>query len=79
MEVVSTRAPRANAAVGSVVRQFVPSRIERQVLAQVFELVLGWEGAVGEVRSASSGPALAGPVAPSERRVEATVLERRVA
>ena len=79
MEVDSMRVPGADAAAGCVVRQFVPSRIERQVLVQVFELVLGGEGASGEVRSASSGPALAGPIAPSERRTEATVLERRVA
>lgn len=79
MEVDSTRVPGADAAAGCVVRQFVPSRIERQVLVQVFELVLGGDGASGEVRSASRSPTLASLVAPSEGRTETTVLERRVA
>ena len=39
-----------NAATATVVRQFAPSRIERQLLAQVFQLVCGEAGDDGTSR-----------------------------
>ena len=40
-----------NAMAALVVRQFTPSRIERQLLAQVFDLVCGQQCAMNESRS----------------------------
>jgi hypothetical protein len=70
----------SNAMTGSVVRQFAPSRIERQLLAQVFELVCGQpsdgdasrlEGQMGGARTYARGNR--GPV------IEGQIAGRRVA
>lgn len=75
MEVDTMRTTRANAVV---VRQFVPSRIERQVLAQVFELVFGLGRESEQVRSTSRDTAPAGSVAAIEPQAE-TVVGRNAA
>ncbi len=77
MDVSGNRA--GNAMTATVVRQFTPSRIERELLAQVFELVCGQRREV-------EAPACEEPYAPGTRRVdkgtqaiETHIARRRVA
>ena len=49
----SSRKSSASRVVAAVVRQFARSRVERQVLAQVFDVV--WQGAGGPAARRSDG------------------------
>lgn len=72
------RIPRGSQVLANVVRDFVGSRLERQLLAQAFELA--WHGSqttvpsdsAGEMSSSSvvgrRGPRLPRPVRPQERK-----------
>ncbi len=68
-----------NAGAGLVVRQFAPFRIERQVLAQVFELIWGSEAAADQVRSASMDTIATHRGIGSELQVGTIVARRRAA
>lgn len=68
-----------NEMTAAVVRQFTPSRIERQLLAQVFELVCGQRSEVEESRSAGQSAAHTHRVDAGGQAIEAHVVGRRVA
>jgi hypothetical protein len=76
MEVRSGKVTDATS--GFVVRQFSPSRIERQVLAQVFELVCGQQREAGVADSRSLGTVPAHGVE-AVQLTEAPVAGRRAA
>jgi hypothetical protein len=67
MEVLSRKSVHSPGVL--VVRQFLPSRIEQQVLAQVFELVCGPQTVVGGRTSSLRGDAVAahGVIASAQR------------
>ncbi|MDB5346527.1 MAG: hypothetical protein JWP89_4904 [Schlesneria sp.] len=77
MEVVAKKVRDAGA--GTVVRQFVPTRIERQVLAHVFALVYGGSPCQTKVDSNEVGTAPAQHVSDDEQRTEACDAGRRAA
>lgn len=60
-----------NALTAVVLRQFTPSRIERQLLAQVFELVCGSRCEAKASHSAALSTALTHGVSTGEQSMEA--------
>ena len=66
-----------NAMTATVVRQFTRSRIERQLLAQVFELVCAPHWAVEESPLATQGDARTERVGDSEQALQPHVAGRR--
>jgi hypothetical protein len=76
MDVIAKKASGAGA--GTIVRQFVPTRIERQVLAHVFTLVCGGPPCQMEVDSNEVGTS-AQQVSDDEQRTEAGDAGRRAA
>jgi hypothetical protein len=77
MEVVAKKL--RDAGTGTVVRQFVPTRIERQVLAHVFGLVYGGSPCQKKVDSHDAGTAPAPHVSNDEQRLVACDAGRRAA
>lgn len=67
------------AMVALVVRQFTPSRIERQLLAQVFDLVCGQQCAVDESRSSGRSTVPTHRVGDGGQGIVAHVAGRRAA
>lgn len=63
----------------TLVRQFTPSRIERQLLAEVFELVYGRRIEVEESHSAGRGPTQRRRGGDGEQAIEARVAGRGAA
>ncbi len=68
-----------NGMTATVVRQFTPSRIERQLLAQAFELVCGQRSDVEESRSTGQSATHTQRVDAGEQAIDAHVAGRRVA
>jgi hypothetical protein len=68
-----------NAVVALVVRQFTPSRIEKQLLAQVFDLICGHQCAVDESRSTGKSAAPTHCMGDGGQAIAANVAGRRVA
>jgi len=60
-----------NALTAVVVRQFTPSRIERQLIAQAFELVCSQRGEMEASHSAAMSTALTHGVGTGEQAIEA--------
>ena len=67
-----------NAMAALVVRQFTPSRIEHQLLAQVFDLVCGQQYAVAELRSTGPSTAPTHRLGDGGQAIVAHVAGRRV-
>ncbi len=65
--------------MATVVRQFTPSRIEQQLLAQVFELVCGQRSELDESRSAVQNMASTPRVSDDEQAIETQLAGRRAA
>ena len=77
MEVLSKGSTNSVSVI--VVRQFSPSRIERQVLTQVFELVCGQRPESGESHSDRSSAVASHRVHESDQATEGVVAGRRAA
>jgi len=77
MEVVSMKV--ADAGDGFVVRQFLPSRIERDVLAQVFELICAQGHESGRVPRTNGNAASVHDAEAGEQLAEGLVSRRRAA
>lgn len=60
-----------NALTAVVIRQFTPSRIERQLIAQAFELVCSQRGEVESPHSAALSTAFTHGVGTGEQAIEA--------
>jgi hypothetical protein len=69
----------ANAMTAMVVRQFTSSRIERQLLAQVFELICAPQCALDTSRSATQAAAGIQSMRHDEHRIEAHSARRHAA
>ena len=68
-----------NALTAVVIRQFTPSRIERQLLAQAFELVCGQRCEAEASHAAALSIALTHGVSTGEQSMEALSAGRRAA
>lgn len=77
MDVLSKR--RTDCASGVVVRQFSPSRIEREVLVQVFALIGGHGAEAAETQFATRSAAAPHHAEDDEQRTEACTAGRFVA
>jgi hypothetical protein len=68
-----------NAVAAHVVRQFAPSRVEKQLLAQVFDLVCGQQCAVNASRSTGRGATPTHCVGDGGQAIVANLVGRRAA
>jgi hypothetical protein len=75
----SKRANASNGAAATVTRQFSPSRIELQLLTQVFELVCGQRGDMEESCSTRQSELETHRVSDREQTLETHVVGRRAA
>ncbi len=62
-----------------VARQFAPSRLERELLAQVFELVCGLGSGANDFDSATSGTSHTGSIGVAKESLHTQIEGRRAA